>query len=189
MFKSCPRCGDEFQHWVNECPDCHVPLAHADAGGSAPALGERSAAAPAPFTSPVLLRRGDPRDLRELAERLGAQGIACAVGGDFGKASKGIGRAGAGRSVTLGLFVEERDLPAASEIQRAWLAEQMPEDASAGPVGELSGCPGCGEPLAADARACRSCGLEFPDAELACPSCGQLVAPERESCPHCGVRP
>ena len=22
----CPECHDEFQDWVNECPDCKVPL-------------------------------------------------------------------------------------------------------------------------------------------------------------------
>jgi hypothetical protein len=25
-MKHCPECGDEFEDWVKECPDCHVDL-------------------------------------------------------------------------------------------------------------------------------------------------------------------
>ena len=25
-MRYCKECGDEFQDWVQECPDCHIPL-------------------------------------------------------------------------------------------------------------------------------------------------------------------
>ena len=34
MFKHCHSCGEEYQSWVTECPDCHVPL-HSRSGRDA----------------------------------------------------------------------------------------------------------------------------------------------------------
>ena len=36
MFKTCPRCGDEFLPHIAECPDCRMPLQISE-GGLAPA--------------------------------------------------------------------------------------------------------------------------------------------------------
>lgn len=27
-MRYCKECGDEFQDWVQECPDCHIPLVY-----------------------------------------------------------------------------------------------------------------------------------------------------------------
>lgn len=193
MFKTCPRCGDEFLPHVSECPDCHVPLRHAEAGPPQPAARER-AAAPGPLTSAVLLRRGEVRELRELTERLSAAGIACAVDTDPPGAgismSKDLAqrRGSYGRAVRLGLYVSEGDLALARPVLEAWTAEGIPDAEAAAPIGALSDCPGCGEPLAEGASACASCGLEFPDQETLCSGCGQPVAPDAQRCPHCGER-
>lgn len=194
MFKTCPRCGDEFLPHVSECPDCRVALQHGAPEG-APAVEEPSGGAePAMLESAALLRHGEVWELRELAERLQAEGIACAVDTDPPGARIVTGgrlaqrKGSQGRAVRLALYVAERDVAAALAVDQAWTAEGVPDAELAGPVGAISACPGCGEPLAPSAAVCSSCGLEFPEHGVLCSACGQAVAPDAESCPHCGTR-
>jgi hypothetical protein len=187
MFKTCPSCGDEFVPHIELCPDCRVPLRAA--GENAPA------AAPAPegaLREAVMLRAGDVSELRELAERLTAAGIACAIdtdppGQNLGAATSR--RAAAGAPARLALYVDADDAQAAVQIHHAWIAETVPDSARAGEAGIIDACPGCGEPLAVGAAACSSCGLEFPELQVACPQCGQGVEPAADHCGHCGYRP
>jgi hypothetical protein len=105
--------------------------------------------------------------LRQLAERLEAAGLACAIDTDPPGAAIGAGGArrgaAASRAAQLAIYVRESDLPAAAAVHQAWMAEGLADADAAGPIGAVSGCPGCGEPLADDAAACASCGLEFPE--------------------------
>ena len=72
------------------------------------------------------------------------------------------------------------------------------DDLLGGPVGPAAAaaepvtfeCPVCGTEVAADARACPSCGAEFteePVEQFECPSCGATVAASATECPSCGV--
>jgi hypothetical protein len=186
MFKTCPSCGDEFVAHVEQCPDCRVPLR---APGETPPA---SAPAEHALADAVLLRAGETRDLRELAERLDAAGIACAIDTDPPGASVAAAGAGArrgGGAVRLALYVAARDAHTAARVHQAWVAEIVPDSGSANDMGLIDACPGCGEPLAPTSAACASCGLEFPELQVACPECGQGVEPEAERCGHCGYRP
>ena len=119
MFKTCPRCGDEFLPHVDECPDCRVALAHGPALGVTAAPEDPRGARPAPLESAALLRRGEAWELRQLAERLEAAGIQCAVDTDPPgagiMAGGGVGnRKGSyGRTVRLALYVGQEDIAAA----------------------------------------------------------------------------
>lgn len=194
MFKTCPRCGDEFLAHVDVCPDCRVALAHGPALGVTAAPENLRGVQPAPLESAALLRRGEVWELRELAERLEAAGIACAVDTDppgagiVAGAGVGNRKGSYGRSVRLAVYVAGEDVAAAVAVQQAWTTEGLAGAELAGPLGALSACPGCGEPLAENAAACGSCGLEFPEQEVLCSACGQAVAPDAERCPHCGER-
>lgn len=168
--KNCPSCGDEFQTWVERCPDCDVPLT---IGG-----GESTAAAavdlpPASQLECVLV--GGPWQTRGLAERLSEEGIACRVDAhppdtdidtDGGAAAARFGQAG--RGINLGVYVQQADRERATDLSAVFQAEGMPEldgHETPEPGTELDACPGCGEPLAADATGCAECGLEFPEIE------------------------
>ncbi|MCP3986575.1 MAG: hypothetical protein GY723_19500 [bacterium] len=167
--KNCPSCGDEFQAWVERCPDCNVPLTiggeNTDAGDTTPEFP------PAHQLEKVLV--GGPWQTRSLAERLSERGVPCRVdayppeaqidsgadGGSFGQAGHGI---------DLGVYVKAADLERATEISAELQAEGMPGldgHEAPEPGTELDACPGCGEPLAADAPGCGECGLEFPEVE------------------------
>jgi hypothetical protein len=196
VFKICPRCGDEFVPKIEECPDCRVALRTAEELASAPPAPSGSAsgdgfAGAAPVDASVMLRRGAASDLRELSERLAARGVRFAVNTDppGGRIAPPARRGDASREVQLAIYVAEADVAEAQRVAQEWVLETVPGAADAHAAGAIEGCPGCGEPLAADAVACASCGLEFPPLEVACPACGRGVAPESESCPGCGYRP
>lgn len=188
MFKTCPRCGDEFVPQVSECPDCRVALVAA----SDPPVRreatppERAATA---LEDALVLRHGDASELRQVAELLGQAGIACAIDtSPPGAGFRGGGARGA-RAVQLAIYVRAQDAEAAAAVHLQWLTRSTPGAELAGPGGMLDACPGCGEPLATGSSACAACGLAFPDLQVACPECGGAVAPEAERCPHCGHRP
>ena len=67
MFKHCPSCGQEYQHWVSVCTDCNTALDFAPEASAAPTLP--------PAANLILLRLEGPWYLQELAERLQARGI------------------------------------------------------------------------------------------------------------------
>jgi hypothetical protein len=159
MFKTCPRCRDEFQAWVSECPDCRIPLVHAPSGGLVAPEPEPEPERGA-LADPRMLQRGDASELHALAEHLTSQGIACAI------AAAPVSRASAGlRTVQLALFVEARELAGAQAATLAFLAPAHEEAGELRAPGALETCPGCDEPLAASAAQCPSCGLEFPEME------------------------
>lgn len=189
MFKICPRCRDEFVPQVVECPDCRVPLRSAEELANAPAETASASASPEiALSSAVVLRRGSPSDLRELCALLTDRGVRFVVDTHpLGRKLAAPGR-GAASDVTLAIYVEEADAEQASRVEREWVFATVP-DAVDAPLASADACPGCGEPLAAAAAACGSCGLEFPPLEVACPRCGQAVAVEAEHCAHCGYRP
>jgi hypothetical protein len=187
MFKTCPSCGDEFVPHVELCPDCRVPLRAA--GEHAPA---ENAALAGELREAVMLRAGEVSELRELAERLTAAGIPCAIdtdppGQNLGAATSR--RAAAGAPARLALYVDANAAQAAVRIHQAWMVDAVPDSGSAGEAGVIDACPGCGEPLTTGAAVCASCGLEFPELQVACPRCGQGVEPAADHCGHCGYRP
>ena len=146
IVKHCPSCRDEFQGWVERCPDCDVPLAVGEPG----AVETAPAAEMPPVSELELVASGDPWRARELAEHLQAGGIGCRV-------------EGGGERGGLGVYVAARDLPEAVVLVQALQRESLGEEADA----EMAGadlCPGCEAPLAEDALECPSCGLAFPEA-------------------------
>jgi predicted amidophosphoribosyltransferase len=197
MFKTCPSCGDEFVEHVASCPDCRVPLR---AAGEAPPEMTLEPAPPATavqeraLESAVLLRRGDTTELRQLAEALTAAGIPCAVDtdppGENIRSPRQLTRAAAsGQEARLAVYVDARDAREASAVMTAWFAQTIPGAEGAVEAFAEGGCPGCNEPLAENAVACASCGLEFPPLEVSCPQCGRPVAVEAERCAGCGYHP
>jgi hypothetical protein len=146
VFKACPSCGEEYQHWVSRCPDCDVAL---DIASGAPPAAPASTGPAAELRDPVLLQTEGTWYLRELAEALADRDIACRI-------EKG--------SPALHLFVGRSDLEAAREVAREFAEARLPALEAGHGAHDPSGCPACGEPLAADAAACGACGLEFPEA-------------------------
>jgi hypothetical protein len=199
VFKSCPRCNAEFLPHVSECPDCRVALQHGDAAEfTAIGLRERKREAEPTeargMQDPVLLRGGEVAELRQIAERLVAASLVCAIDTDPpGMGITGSQRASrrgqSGRDVRLAVYVQRSDYAEAAAVHEAWIAATVPDAGLALATGMLDKCPGCDEPLAPSAAACASCGLEFPEMQAACPACGQAVTPEAESCASCGHRP
>ena len=193
MFKICPSCRDEFVQHVEVCPHCRVPLRTAEEMASAPEPADDDA--DNVLASAVVLRRGNPSDLRELCDLLTARGLRFAVDTDppgrrLAAASRGATapRSATSREVMLAIYVAEADAAAAAQVQREWLLATVPGAVDES-VGGIDACPGCGEPLTANATACAGCGLEFPPLEVACPQCGQPVPLEAESCAGCGYHP
>ncbi|MBW2242753.1 MAG: hypothetical protein JRH01_12285 [Deltaproteobacteria bacterium] len=168
--KNCPSCGDEFQAWVERCPDCNIPLV---IGGSGSAGAEKAAPEFPPASQLEKVLVGGPWQTRGLADRLAEAGIPCRVdsyppdseldtGGSAAAGNFGQG----GRGIDLGVYVREADHERAIEIAAAYQTEGLPEldeHDTPEPGTELDACPGCGEPLAADATGCEECGLEFPE--------------------------
>jgi hypothetical protein len=159
VFKYCHGCGGEFQQWVEACPDCHEPL-HAEPA-QAPEADSRPAA---PLEDPLLLKLGEPWELRALAESLQARGISSQIDSyPLGSAMAGS-RAARGQPARLGIYVARADLDSVREF-----AAEFTENSSLGGTGELErdpgACPACGEPTPENASACAACGLEFPEAE------------------------
>jgi hypothetical protein len=164
MFKVCPSCGGEFQHWVSACPDCAVPLEIGGPGGGGAAVPPPAAEFP-PASELTCLQRGDPYALHEIAERLQGAGISCRI--DVhppGEPIRAGARRGAGVANTFGLYVRPEDAARAAAVREQHVRDSVPDAAGAELGAELSACPACGEPLPDGAAACTACGLEFPDA-------------------------
>jgi hypothetical protein len=161
VFKTCPQCGGEFQQWVVDCPDCGVALV-TDAG----AVVERPAEPLPPASELVAVARGDPWQLRELAERFQQAGVSCRIDvyppdTPLRPPARGAPTGG----VRFGLYVREADVPEAEWIRSEHARTAAPE-APASPVAPgttLAECPACGEPLVEGASGCAECGLEFPE--------------------------
>ena len=163
MFKVCPSCAGEFQHWVTQCPECAVPLQLGAPDGTPPVPAGRDEFPPAHELT--CLERGAPQGLAEIAERLQAAGISCRI--DVHPPGDPIrlgARRGAGVATSFGLYVREEDAEHAKAVREQHLRENVPDAPNAALGAELSACPACGERLADGASACAACGLEFPDA-------------------------
>jgi hypothetical protein len=191
MFKLCPSCRDEFVPTVSVCPDCRVPLVAAEELASAPVARDAGVASAAfTLTSAVMLRRGGTGELQDLARRLAEHGVRCVIDTDPpGARIAGTARTAAGREVQLAIYVDEADSQTAARLHHEWVLATVPGASEAQLGGVLDACPGCGEPLATNASACSSCGLEFPPLETTCPQCGQPVAVDAERCTSCGYQP
>jgi hypothetical protein len=160
MFQHCHRCGGEFQPWVTECPDCRVPL-HA-APGEAPDPADRSDPI-APLENPVLLKVGEPWELRELAETLQEHGVSCEI--DAYPRGGSIARAGARKQpARLGIYVAGADVASVRELVEELAAAARSESGVEAVEHDPGACPACGEPTPENAPSCASCGLEFPEA-------------------------
>jgi hypothetical protein len=163
MFKVCPSCGGEFQQWVTQCPDCAVAL-QISSGAPRPAAAPRELP---PERDLVCLDRGEPRALREIAERLQAAGLSCRIGPyPPDEPIRLGGKRGSGVATTFGLYVLPADAEEAARLRTQFVRDTLPDAAGVdfGAGAELSACPACGEPLADGARECASCGLAFPEA-------------------------
>jgi hypothetical protein len=166
MFKYCHGCGGEFQQWVQTCPDCHEPL-HAEPAEPARAHGREASSPPAaPLEDPLLLRLGEPWELRALAQSLQQRGISSQIdthplGAEIAAGSRAGSR---GQPARLGIYVARSDLDAVREFAAEFATSEMP-DRDAGLVRDPGACPACGEPTPENAASCSACGLEFPEAE------------------------
>ena len=161
MFKYCHSCGGEFQSWVETCPDCHEPLHSAPAQTPEPEAATRSAA---PLADLVLVKLGEPWELRALAGSLQAHGISSQIDTyPLGAAIAG-GRAGSrGQPARLGIYVPRADLDAVREFAAEFATSDLPGDEEL--VHDPNACPACGEPTPENAASCSACGLEFPEIE------------------------
>ncbi len=195
LYRFCPSCGDEFQHWVSECPDCRVALHDRDPSVPASVAPEFAAPAAVDLAEFVCVRSADVWQLRTLAERMHAAGIACRVDGyppgagiDARRASSRI--APRGTATQIGLYVRRADFVRAREIEHAERIEGTPDlpEGAVAAGDELEGCPGCGTPIDPAREDCAECGLAFPPLEIACARCGEAVDAAAEQCPHCDFR-
>ena len=157
VFKHCHGCGGEFQSWVIECPDCHVPLQLAPGETLAPETRPV-----APIEDLVLLKVGEPWELRELAETLQEHGVSCEI--DAYPRGGSIARAGARKEpARLGIYVARADIDTVRSFA-AHVAELESESGAEVEAHDPGQCPACGEPTRENAPSCASCGLEFPEA-------------------------
>jgi len=161
VFKTCPRCGGEFQAWVVDCPDCGVALV-TDAG----AVVRRPAEPLPPASELVPVERGDPWQLRELAQRFQQEGLSCRIDVYPPDAPRRPPARGAPAGGTrFAVYVREVDVPRAEWIRSEHSKTSVPDGPASptAPGTALAACPACGEPLAEGASGCASCGLEFPE--------------------------
>ena len=176
-FKYCPRCGDEFQNWVEVCPDCEVPL-----GFERPDPNAQPTVDLPPARELQAVFVGEPWQVTEPVDSLRAARIPCRVdafpAGDFSDDGQGIGSFGAGTKV--GVYVRQEDLPAIRNLDADWVRSTLATDT------ELDACPACSAPLSADATACRECGLEFPEIAM-CERCGATMDVNAPACTVCGA--
>jgi len=148
---------------VTACTDCGAALVHPGEAPSAADAG--SGASGASVEAWACLARGGPWELRELAEALGAHGLATRIGPYPPPDASGVPREDdrAGPGTGLGLYVAEGDHERAVTLHQQLVRESSHAEPQTSEAShDADGCPACGEPLAADAEACASCGLEFP---------------------------
>ena len=176
-YKYCPQCGDEFQNWVEACPDCEVPLGHERLDPKAQPAGDLP---PARELEAVFV--GEPWQVREPVDSLAEAGIECRVDafppGDFSDDGAGIGSFGSGTRVAV--YVRREDLARIASLDADWVRSTLATDS------ELDACPGCSAPLAVDATACGECGLEFPEVAM-CERCGSSMELSATVCGVCGT--
>lgn len=184
-LKLCPSCRTEYVRTAERCSDCGAALVSAE--GFVPPPPEIPADSLPPAALLALVRTGTPGELEGFAGLLQEHGISCRIDSYPPGAPAGAGSAGRGAGLRLGLYVLERDLPAAVGAVEERLLAELPDAVAPGARGELTACPACGASLAAEASGCAECGLEFPAQEQLCRECGGVARAEDLSCPSCNA--
>jgi hypothetical protein len=116
----------------------------------------------APLRDPVLLKVGEPWELRALAEALQEHGISSQIDSYplGGSLPRGLAR---GQPARLGIYVGRADVEAVREFASQLAALEGSEAGAAEASHDPTTCPACGEPTPENAAACSACGLEFPE--------------------------
>lgn len=151
--KRCPQCGEDFLHTTEVCSDCGVPLRLASELTDTEAAGGLP-----PASELVLIRAEGPAWIEALAQALREADVPSRV--EIIDPEKHGARSGVSGSA-CGLFVLERDVAKAREIDARVQREQIPDlpsDDAASDGGE-EGCPACGHALGPDDAECPDCGL------------------------------
>ena len=211
LVKVCPRCGSEYQLWVERCLDCDVPLVHGREGQGAAAVPEGAPVEEALPPDCVHLRTAAVDWIRRLSEDLDEAGIPHWVTPPEWRRDPGV-------------YVLPSDQEAASRIDRERYAMEVPD------VGEVEArpkrpaprrepspedsrikvCPSCGGEYQLWAERCADCGVPLvrpwdvdparesrpraaapvlapPDDPTACPACGERLPEGALECPGCGL--
>jgi len=152
--KRCPQCGEDFLHTAQVCSDCGVPLRLV----SELADPQAAAAGMPPASELVLIRAEGPAWIEALAAALRAAEIPSRV--EIIDPERYGARSGLS-GTACGLFVLERDVARAREIDARVQREQIPDlpDEDAAGEGADGGCPACGHALSASDSECPDCGL------------------------------
>lgn len=103
-----------------------------------------------------LHRTADRTTAQLLRGALESEGVAVVVQGEHASAAAGELPVGASAEYRVCL-VDDEQLPRASHLVRAWLAERR-----SGPAGEPWRCADCGELCEPQFRSCWNCGAESP---------------------------
>jgi len=163
VFKYCHSCGGEFQQWVETCPDCHEALHPDPAQALEPEVATGSGA---PLEDLVIVKLGEPWELRSLAESLQAHGISSQIDTyPLGAAIAGSRAGSRGQPARLGLYVPRAELDAVHEFAAEFAATDLTGAGDEQLARDPGACPACGEPLPENAASCSSCGLEFPEVD------------------------
>jgi hypothetical protein len=150
--KRCPQCGEDFVHAAQVCSDCGVPLRLVSE-----LAGPQAGAGLPPASELVLIRAEGPAWIEALAGALRAAEIPSRV--EIIDPQAHGARSGLS-GTACGLFVMERDVARAREVDARIQREQipdLPEVEASGEAGE--GCPACGHAIGPDDAECPDCGL------------------------------
>jgi hypothetical protein len=155
-MKICPTCGDEFQDWVEVCPDCEVSLKSEE---EMPSLPET--------ISGICIATGTQKSLRPVAAALRADGIATRIAEGSAELGPGLGVEGGGVRVgipfdgwTYCLYVSPQDVDKAQPVADKMLG--VAEDQPPPPFVPVEGhCPACGAAVGIHATECPECSLVF----------------------------
>lgn len=166
IHKICPECDGEYQPRVETCPDCGASLRWST-DAHLGSIADRRFGPPRLEPSPelVLLRYGELRWVRSLAERLDREGVRSftSIVADPAVTPEQLGAVNFHHDGTYYLFVLPEDLERGEEVDHALLLDQIGDLAPADgfPADESGGCPACGARLSEGAEECPSCELSF----------------------------
>jgi len=152
----CPRCRCEYLGSVLECADCGVQLV------SEHALEQVQHDTLPPIQELACIRAASVGWAQGLSRLLSRAGISHRI--------EAVPQDGEGESVRgepdallpYGVWVLEADLPAAREVDEAFLRSQIPDLPHDLPGPEPAGdeqCPACGTAVSSDVEECPDCGL------------------------------
>jgi hypothetical protein len=152
--KMCPECREEYMHSAELCVHCDVPLVHAD-------HAEEAASSLPPASELCCVRAASVGWATGLSERLRDAGIAHRIQavGDDADSDGSVARPG--QNLPYGVYVQQEDLAAATEIDLSHLSSEIPDLPEGYEIEESTegACPACGDPVDATASECPGCGL------------------------------